>query len=146
MKNKSVTMLQNSKKGAFLMGRVYMPTAYKMREDGCTYEQIARYFGVTKQRIHALFVQNEQKGLKKRKRGSSIYKEVPFKGFRLWFETDEKLTVPVIARIMYGNSDKTKSNKVSRLIKGENVMITINQLNNLLSASGMTYEQLFERM
>lgn len=127
------------------MGRVNLSVAYKMREDGCTFEQIASYFGVTRQYVCQLFITQERKGMRRRRRGSAIYAETPYKGMKKWIESDSRITIPYIAKIMYGTSNKDRSTKVASLIKGRNTIITLEQLNKLLEASGMTYEELFER-
>lgn len=120
------------------MSKVDKELAVKMRREGKSTIEIADYFGVSFQAISAIC----------RKRGarkfSDFIEKIPYKGIYEYMMADEKLTIPKFASRLGLDGDHASTEKLRRFIYGENVSINKRIYDNLLSLTGMTYEQVFE--
>lgn len=126
------------------MSKLDMENAIKMRERGATYQEIAEKYGVTKQYVHNSMKRGYATGRIRRK-DAEIFEASAYVGILEWYNRDH-FSMKKLYRIVYGDA-VTRSNqqKLIRLIEGDNITITMKQLNNILRASGMTYEHFFER-
>ena len=126
------------------MGKVDLHDAIVMRNNGYTFEQIGKHFGVSRQNVSQLF---NQKRLPRRRR-NEIYAEVPYVGLHELFKNDPRLTAAKLSRIMYrGNGSinaRSHENKIIGLCRGEAPLIPIYAIKRLIEYSGMTFEYLFK--
>ena len=127
------------------MSKINFEKANSMRAEGTSYEEIAKYFGVTKQYVHAYMNNPAFAGRRKRK-NAEAYKCPCYYGFEKMFDDDEELTFPKLASAIAGHYDRSLESRLVRLFKGLDVHLTIKQIDELLEISGLTYEEFFRRI
>lgn len=111
--------------------------AMKMREEGKTLEEIGEYFGVSKQRAHAIIG-----GYKK---ANPLYKKIKYKGLRKWFKEND-VTFSKFARMVGANFSPSYVRQIQNWLSegGEGRKFTVDQIKTMLELTGMTFEELFE--
>ena len=125
------------------MSKIDFEIANKMRAEGASYDEIGKRFGVTKQRACAYFNSSRFDGRRKRK-GSKVYEEIIYKGLSEWVNSNDKITISSLSHLIFGKGGKAERAQVNNLLSGKNVKLSIPQIARLVSASGMSFEQLFE--
>ena len=127
------------------MSKINFREANEMYANGMSYAAIGRYYGVTRQYVKQFMESDTLRTYRKRKE-SNIYKQIVYYGFKRLFEDDQKLTIPKLARMLFGYSDTAVSNKLARIMTGKNVAIEKNLVDKLLELSGMSYEAFFRKI
>lgn len=73
--------------------------AEKMRMDGATYQEIANYFGVTRQAVHL----NLKNHGRLRRRYEAIFDDCPYAGLRRFLKENKKVKIANICTAVFGN-------------------------------------------
>lgn len=126
------------------MSSINFEEANKMRAGGMTYEAIANYYGVTKQYVHA-FMNNPAFAGRRKRKNAEVYKDPYYYGFVKMFNDDEELTIPKLSEAVIGYRNRGFESRLTRLLKGIDAHLTVNQINGLLEISGLSYEQFFKK-
>ena len=113
--------------------------AEQMRRDGATYQEIANHFGVTKQAVH-LHMKNHGRI---RRRYEQIFESCPYEGLRNFCMTNKRISISTLASAIFENKTEPARAKTHRLIEGDNVSITLNNIKRLEKYTGMTFDELF---
>lgn len=114
-----------------------------LREQGKSYQEIADMYGVSKQNVQEIIsIASKRYGERIRKSTYDIEK-IAYKGIYDLFANDKTMTFSRIARECTGISNNKTVGKFKRLFLGQNVNITIRNIQKLVEFSGMTFEQLF---
>ena len=114
--------------------------ARELRYEGKSHEEIAEYFGVSKQAVsHVL-----KNSVRSRRRDAKLFDQIPYKGIYEFIQANEKVTVPRFAEIMGLPRSRTSTEKARRLLQGYGVYLSKRNYDALIEKTGMTYEQLFE--
>lgn len=115
-----------------------------LREQGKTLQEIANIYNVSKQAVAEQLNKFEETfGCKVRKSNVDIEKII-YKGFYDLFVDNPKMTFSRLTRLMYRHPDINTVNNTARLLRGENVKVSINAINMLIKNTGKSYETLFE--
>ena len=121
-----------------MTSNIDIDVAIEMRDNGATYEEIGKHFGVSKQRVHT--------ALGSFKKNASIYTKIRYKGLKRWFkETDTSFSG--FAKLVGTNSSSAYVRKIQNWLTegGERERtFTIEQVKKMLEVTGMTFEELFE--
>lgn len=113
------------------------------REQGKTYQEIGEMYNVSKQYVASSIKKFERlSGTRVRKNNYNIEK-IAYKGIYQLFENDSTMTVAKLSRMIYGYSSGV-ANRINRLIKGENVRLSIKEIKKLIEITGKPFEELFE--
>ena len=113
--------------------------AEKMRRCGATYKEIADRFGVTKQAVH-LSMKNHGRI---RRRHDAIFESCPYRGLRRYLTENKKIRLTEMSCAIFGSSDEKSRAKTRRLIEGDNVSLTINNIRRLEKLAGLGFDELF---
>lgn len=108
----------------------------KMRIDGCTYQEIAEKFGVTRQRVQQIMAEftGKERAKKSFNRTGFIYPNI------LEWMDEKGLSLAELSRIMgigEGNSSRT-----SKKMRGE-IELRMFEIKAILKESGKTFEYMF---
>lgn len=114
-----------------------------LREQGKSLQEIADIFNVSKQAVAQELSKFEEAFGPARKSNVDIEKIV-YKGIYDLFVDNGKMTYSRLTRLMYGYYDTNTTNKTIKLLRGENVKISIKTINRLIEITGKSYETLFE--
>lgn len=110
--------------------------AYGMRLDGCTYQEIADKFGVTKQCIQqSLFPSTDRRN----KRHNS---EICIYAGLAQFIDENNVTQRKLGRVIEMNYVEQNSTNIRKRITGE-TPFKINEIYKILEFTGMTFEECF---
>ena len=110
-----------------------------LREQGYTYDQIARISGVSKARVFSLVG-----------KGNPIYiralteKECIYPALRQWMTANQISRMELTRQMQNGVAVPYFSTRLSRILRGEQEPRKT-EIDKLLSITQMTYEQLFTR-
>jgi hypothetical protein len=69
---------------------------------------------------------------------------IAYQGIYQLFVNDDMMTESRLARMVYKNNCGANRNRISRLVKGENVKMTIQEIKKLIEITGKSFEELFE--
>lgn len=111
-----------------------------LREEGKTYEEIGKMFGVTKQAVEISIRQAEQTFESNRLRKYTFKcDDIVYQGLYDVFDNDITMTVSKLSKIL-GVSRPT----VKRMLcTGTNTKLPINTIQKLIEYSGKSFEELF---
>lgn len=104
---------------------------FKMRLEGATYEEIAKEFGVTKQRIQQIMFRTL--GERHRKSNDKIF----YPNIRKWLE-EKELTIRKFAQ-----SNGLNYGTILRALQHDKM--STKTANQILKATGLTYEEAFRK-
>ena len=113
-----------------------------MRADGKTYREIAEIFHCSKQWVY----QCEKKAGRTKKNERDI-ERIRFQGVYDLFKRDDKMTFQKLQRMLSNGHNEANLYQRFRLFltgKNDSCLVTINNIRNLIEASGMTFEELFK--
>lgn len=110
--------------------------AYGMRLDGCTYQEIADKFGVTKQYIQQSLFPSDGRMSKIRNSEICIYAGLA------QFIDDHNVTQRKLAEVINTKCPQGNSTRLRRKITGE-TQFKINEIYKILKFTGMTFEECF---
>lgn len=113
--------------------------AENMRRDGATYKEIAAYFGITKQAVHSSMKNHGRI----RRRREAIFSACPYDGLRRYLLENKKAKITEICFAVFGNCEEKTRGKTQRLIEGDAVSLTINNIKRLEKFTGMSFDELF---
>ena len=114
-----------------------------LHNQGETYEEIGEQFGVTKQEVSRAIKVLESK-LNASSRKKYDIEKIVYRGFYIFFECVDSVTVNKFAKELFGGNSRTAYNKFDRLLKGQNVHLTISTCERMIKMTGMPFEELFE--
>lgn len=111
----------------------------KLRNQGKTFKEIGKIFGVSKQRVYQVCG-------KARKFNSEIEK-IRFKGIYEFLKENPKISFGTLARVWYGGSPTR--NQVCQFGKklkahSDNIQCTVGSIKRLTKYTNKTFEELFE--
>lgn len=106
----------------------------RMRNCGWTYQQIADYFGVSKQYVHQLIPGNRRK--------EDYYEQIPYKGLYKLFQ-NKSLTVPKFCATVFHHHGHTFVSQMTRFISGGDSRISISQIRKILDYCNCSFEEVF---
>lgn len=107
-----------------------------MRLDGCTYQEIADKFGVTKQYIQQSLFPSDGRMSKIRNSEICIYAGLA------QFIDDHNVTQRKLAEVINTKCPQGNSTRLRRKITGE-TQFKINEIYKILKFTGMTFEECF---
>lgn len=113
------------------MTKVEKETAKKMLDNGCTYQEVAKHFGVSRQRVHALFPYISKRARHKAGEYNYIYPNVNK------YMKDNKISLMEMYR-----KTGINYNQLHRIFYGESNP-SKKTIDKLLDYTGMTYEEMF---
>ena len=113
--------------------------AEQMRMDGATYQEIANHFGVTRQAVHL----NLKNHGRLRRRYEAIFDDCPYKNLRRWLLENSKIRIASICDAVFGSCGEKERAKTRRLLAGDNVKLTIEDIKRLEKFTGMGFDELF---
>ena len=111
----------------------------QLRKEGKTYQEIADYYGVTKQAIHGLVTHYERR---KNKRDKEIDKII-YSGIYDMFVKDENLSMSKVCDIMGYCKCSVNTKKIRSFLYGETDSIRYTAINNILKYLNKTYDEVF---
>lgn len=109
----------------------------RMRQNGATYAEIAKRFGVSKQRVSMILGQADGAKFKPFTPERCVYPIL-----RKW-PNDNKVSVAELTRRMYGNASANNHKYVRVILRGCSKDIRKPTIDKLIKATGLKYEQLF---
>lgn len=113
--------------------------AETMRREGATYQQIADYFGITKQGVHSAM---KNHGVIRR-RYEAIFESCPYKGLRRYLLENKRVKIAEVCVAVFGNCEEKTRAKTLRMIEGDNVSLTVNNIKRLEKFTGLGFDELF---
>lgn len=113
--------------------------AETMRREGATYQQIADYFGITKQGVHSAM---KNHGVIRR-RYEAIFESCPYKGLRRYLLENKRVKFTEVCFAVFGNCEEKTRAKTRRMIEGDNVLLTVNNIKRLEKFTGLGFDELF---
>jgi len=110
----------------------------KARDEGLTYDEISRRFGISKQRVHQIIG----------KSNTSLFRPITpkmcvYDGIRLWMNKNKISTAELVRRI-YGRTGGEAYEMTRRRLTGINEL-TKTYIDKILSITNLTYEEAFKR-
>lgn len=114
--------------------KAYMINLYN---SGMTYDEVAKIVGLSRQRVYQLIGRADTKLFRHIDADRCVYV-----GIRDWLN-ENKVSVSELTRRMYGNFHTENQNRVSSMLRGSE-KITKYQIDKILKATGLTYENAFE--
>lgn len=109
----------------------------RMRQNGASYPEIAKRFGVSKQRVFMILGKADGARFKVFTPERCVYPIL-----RKWLN-DNKVSVAELTRRMYGNANANNHKYVREILRGNRVKIEKPTIDKLIKATGLKYEQLF---
>ena len=109
----------------------------RMRQNGASYAEIAKRFGVSKQRVSMILGQADGAKFKPFTPERCVYPIL-----RKWLN-DNKVSAAELTRRMKGNASATSHSQVSDLLRGKSKGLQKQTIDKLIKATGLKYEQLF---
>lgn len=122
------------------MAKTNIARAEELRKAGKTYEEIAEEIGVTKQAVHQAL---KSKG-RLRRRYESIFEECPYIGLRNFLLENKYVKISGLSQNIFGHSEPKAMAKVNRLLRGDDVQMSVRNIRSLEKFTGMTFDKLFE--
>ena len=118
------------------MSKDMVPEMVRMRRAGCTYEEIGKAIGVSRQCVHAEIsgIVGKVRIIKRSALGDCIYPNL-----KQWL-IENSITMIKLSRMIGLKSNNTEH--VRRRLCGE-IDFTISEIMALLKASGQTFEHMF---
>ena len=117
------------------MLELYRDELLQMRNEGKTYEEIAKEFGVTRQAVWGYLGQ--------KRRNQSIYDNIPFQGLYEIFRDNPGLTINRFVLQALHKNDKTTQARYWNLLTRKEAAFKISEIKKILEHTGLTFEQLF---
>lgn len=111
--------------------------AVRLRSQGMTYSEIGEVLGVTRQYVHQL--------IGPKRKGDKFYNQIPYTGWYEIFRDNPDLTVPGFVIDCFGTNSRALIAKIGRMLGGKNVALSLFQIRKILSYTGKTWEELFEK-
>lgn len=116
----------------------------RLRQQGKTYEEIGKRFGISKQRASA--IGSAVLGNTRRRRKSVDTDSIVFDGIYQLFLQDGCMTYARLARIACGsnNVNSKRTQRFARFLTGEaDPNLSLQEINNILKYIGKPYEEVF---
>lgn len=110
----------------------------EMRENGSTYQEIGKAFGLSRQRVCQMIGGQVRSHFKKITPEDCIYPIL-----RKWMN-DNHITRADLCRRLYGNTHPKNSSRCRAFLKGINQEAKKNTIDKYLMVTGLTYEELFK--
>ena len=112
----------------------------KLRENGCTLQEIADKFGISKQRVAVI--------IKDVRYSNADIEKIVFKGVYELFVNDKTMTFIKFARFAINEKGAASTcratvEKFKRFVKGADAHVTLTQINNILKLCGKPFEEVF---
>lgn len=112
----------------------------KLRENGCTLQEIADKFGISKQRVAVI--------IKDVRYSNADIEKIAFKGIYELFVNDKTMTFIKFARFAINETGNTSvcratRERLKRFIFGVDAHLTLTQINNILKLCGKPFEEVF---
>jgi predicted transcriptional regulator len=117
------------------MNKVNVIKAAEMRENGATYEEIAKAFGVTRQAVAA--------AIGKIRKFPKMYDEIPYKGLYDFFKENSRIEINSFCWKALKINDKSCYERYRRLLHGEDVKLSISEIKKIIAYTGKSFEELF---
>ena len=108
--------------------------AGEMLCEGCSFTEIARHFGVSRQRIQQYYTRG-QKGAKKRMH------TIPYPALRQWFEI-HRVSYAALGHEVCPES-KNPSNSIRLIMIGKTKTLPISTAKKLIQMTGIPFEEMF---
>lgn len=110
---------------------------YKMKQEGKSYAEISRVYGISRQRVHHILGKNDERYF------INIEESlVAYKGIRDWLNKN-KVSFVKLCRLVYGSYHPEQRRRLkSNLTK--KTPINIDTINKILDITGLTFEQAFK--
>lgn len=117
--------------------RVDWKVAGGMLAEGCTFQEIADRFGVTRQCIQQYYT--------KRKRGKNRYcgEAIPYPAFRTWFQ-EKHMSFTRVGEMLWPESAAHTGN-ATRLLTGKTKFVSLDKIWELSKITGLTFEEMFQK-
>lgn len=122
------------------MAKTNIARAEELRKEGKTYEQIAKEIGVTKQAVHSALKNNGRL----RRRYEAIFEECPYNGLRNFLLENKYVKISGLSINIFGHCEPKAMAKVNRLLRGDDVLMSVRNIKTLEKFTGMTFDELFE--
>lgn len=121
-----------------------------MRMDGRTFQEIADFYGVSKQAVHTKLKSYTK--ILEGERGRAVdgrrfnINSIPYKGLYEYFKENEEETISSFSREVSGAEYRTNfANKMRNFLTGENnSYFTIVQIKKICEIIGKSFEEAFE--
>ena len=117
------------------MLELYRDELLKMRDEGKTYEEIAKEFGVTRQAVWGV--------LGHCRKNQSLYDNIPYQGFYEIFKTNPQLTIGRFILTVLHKQGRSIQQNFTNLLTGKTKLIKIDDIKKISDYTGLTFEQLF---
>lgn len=115
------------------------PQMIEMRKNGSTYQEIANTFHLSKQRVCQIIGGSLKSHFKEISSEDCIYPNL-----RKWMN-DNRITKAGLCRRIYGHGHAVCQGYVADFLRGRKPNTTKGTIDKYLIATGLTYEELFER-
>lgn len=109
----------------------------EMRENGYTYHEIGKAFGISRQRVQTLIGGQMKSHFRRTTPEDCIYPNL-----RKWMN-DNRITRAELCRRLYGDTHPNNRAKCCEFLKGINQRASKRTIDKYLSVTGLTYEELF---
>lgn len=109
----------------------------KLRDKGYTLEQLAKKYGISRQRVHYIVGKTDERWF------TYVTPErVTYPNLRAWMN-DNKVSVAELCRRVYGALHPSQQHRLGRCLKGNADNLRFCEIKNLVEVTGLTFEELF---